>query len=418
MDKQILAVCEIADYKVRFVVAEFFHTSLNILKVEQVETPGFDGRFVLDEEAIIKTIQQAILNASKNLQVSIERVLLVIPSLNMQKYTQLSDIYINDEESVILDEQLKHAYQELLNSTISPDKEVVFVNVARYLVNGVPFRKIPSNEIIRSLKMESDIYVADKTLAHQLANCVEKAGCEILDVVLDSWALAKESAIIEQSFKNVMIAIKLDRHATQLNLYNHGKIISSEWLESGYQQWVDAISERLKLPNEVSKRLLFYNCQLDSENYSSDPIYLWAIKDENKTCNQQEIMDIVLPLIEGWRLQLHKMCELIITTRSTKIVISGEGALLEGIADYVEAQLKVETKVYVPETLGARDPSLVVALGSFYAYQDLDDWQKKKQQSLNSNEFQNMIIVKKNKEPTMELAAVKKIKSFLQTKKD
>lgn len=418
MDKQILAVCEIADYKVRFVVAEFFHTSLNILKVEQVETPGFDGRFIHDEAAIVKTIQQAILNASRNLQVSIERVLLIVPSLNMQKYTQLSDVALSDAAGQVHVSDLQQAYQELVGSTVAPDKEVIFVNIARYLVNGIPFRKIPTDEHMRTLKIESDIYVADKTLTYQLAACVEKAGCEILDVVLDSWALAKESAIIEQSFKDVVIGIKLERHFTQLNLYNQGKVLSSEWLEIGYQQWIDAISRVLKLPHEVAKRILFYNCKLDTQDYSTAPIYLWAYKEENKTCHQQQIMDIVLPLIEQWRLQLVKMCELIISSRSTKVVITGEGALLEGMDNFLQTAFNVDTKLYVPETIGARDPALVVALGAFYAYHDLEDWQKNEGQSLNVDEFQDMIIVKKAKEPTIELAIVEKIKSFLQTKKD
>jgi cell division protein FtsA len=418
MEKQILAVCEIADHKVRLVVAEFFHTSLNILKVEQVPTTGFDGRFVLDEDAIIKSIQSALLNASKNLQASIEQVLLVIPSLGMQKYSQKLNVEIADVETGISQQDIEKAYHMLMSSEVKVDKEVIFVQIARYIVNGVPFRKAPIYEKVERIQVEADIYVADKALTYQLAACVEKAGCEILDVVLDSWALAKETAIIEQSNKDVMIAIRLDKTSTQLNLFYQGKLISSEWLEMGYGQWVNAVGKFFNLPEDVSARLLYYNCELNKEDFSQYPVYLWAVNDQSKTCTQSEIMDVVLPYIEQWRKQLVRMCEPIIEKRSTQLLITGEGSLIEGLDSYIEQAFERQTKLYVPETIGARDPSLTVALGTFYAYQDMETWRRRKKPAINMLEFEEMIGSRKTKEPTLELAIGKKIKSFLQTKKD
>lgn len=418
MEKQILAVCEIADHKVRLIVAEFFHTSLNILKVEQVATSGFDGRFIVDENAVVESIQRAILNASKNIQASIERVILVIPSLGMQKYTQKLDVTIADAERGITIEDVQRAYKMLITSDIKVDKEVIFVNIARYIVNGVPFRKAPTHERVDKMQVEADIYVADKALTYQLAACVEKAGCEIMDVVLDSWALAKETAVLETSSKEVTIIIRLDRTSTQLNLYYQGKLISVEWLEIGFEQWANALSNYFQLPYDVSSRLLYYNVELNLETYPTHPVYLWAVNDQSKTCSQKEIMEIVSPLIEQWRNQLIRMCEPIIEKRPTKIMITGEGSLLEGLDKYIEAGFEKETRIYVPETIGARDPALTVALGAFYAFSDLEAWRKKPGQAINPFEFQEMIGTKRSKEPTMELAIGKKIKNFLQTKKD
>ncbi len=418
MEKQILAVCEIADHKVRLIVAEFFHTSLNILKVEQVPTTGFDGRFVLDEQAIIQSVQSALLNASKNLQASIERVLLVIPSLGMQKYSQKLNVEIMDAVAGINQSDIQKAYTMLMNSEVKVDKEVIFVQIARYIVNGVPFRKAPIYEKVDRIQVEADIYVADKALTYQLAACVEKAGCEITDVVLDSWALAKETAIIEQSNKDVMIAIRLDKTSTQLNLFYQGKLISSEWLEMGYGQWVTSLSQFFNLPEDVATRLLYYNCELNKEEFSQHPVYLWAVNDQSKTCTQTEIMDVVLPHIQQWKEQLVRMCEPIIEKRTTQLLITGEGALIEGFDIFIEEAFQKQTKLYVPETIGARDPGLTVALGAFYAYQDMEVWRKQQIQAINVLEFEEMIGARKSKEPTVELAIKKRLKNFLQTKKD
>jgi cell division protein FtsA len=418
MEKQILAVCEIADHKVRLIVAEFFHTSLNILKVEQVATSGFDGRFIVDENAVVESIQRAILNASKNIQASIERVILVVPSLGMQKYTQKLNVPIGDSTRGITIDDVKKAYKMLVSSEVKVDKEVIFVNIARYLVNGVPFRKAPTHERVSMMQVEADIYVADKALTYQLAGCVEKAGCEIMDLVLDSWAIAKETAILETTSKEVTIVVRLDRTSTQLNLFYQGKLISVEWLETGFEQWVNALRNYFQLPYEVASRLLYYNVQLSNTEYSTHPVYLWAINEESKTCSQEQIMEIVLPLIEQWKNQLIRMCEPIIEKRPTKLIITGEGSLLEGLDEYFEESFEKETRIYVPEIIGARDPALTVACGAFYAYQDLESWRKPPAQAINVIEFEDMVGTKKAKEPTIELAIGKKIKNFLQTKKD
>ena len=55
--------------------------------------------------------------------------------------------------------------------------------------------------------MNVDLLYADKEVVYAYARCIEKAGLEILDVCLDSYAMANEAAVFEQTVDKYVIQI-------------------------------------------------------------------------------------------------------------------------------------------------------------------------------------------------------------------
>lgn len=410
MEKQILAVCEISDHQIRLIVAEFFNTRLNILKVEQVNTTGFDGKTIIDESALLDALNKAVVNASKNLQASLTHVLLVIPAVGFARYVDRKVVAC--KSGFVTTEDIASSYRLLMQSSLPLDKEMIFIQLNKYLINQVAFRKAPIKEKADQLVVEADLYAADKALTYQLAGLIEKAGLQISDIVLDSWALAKEAALLEQSLQQAVIAIRLDQNQTQLNLYHQSKLLSSEWLEMGVGHWVVAIKDHFGLPLDVSEKLMQYNADLTKSTYSDQPVYLWSVNQQQQTATQKQIMEVILPLIEQWQASLLKMCQPVMDARVVKFVITGQGALLEGIDTYLQKAFHQPVQTYVPETIGVRDPTLTVALGAFYAYKDLENWRQKAESAVDIIEFEHMLN-KKSKDPTGELAISKKLKGFL-----
>ncbi|NLL75486.1 MAG: cell division protein FtsA, partial [Erysipelothrix sp.] len=79
MEKQIIAALEIADREVRLLVGQFYNGRLNILKVERVSHLGVVGYTIMSESIIVDAIKKAVENASRNLGVVIESVILMVP---------------------------------------------------------------------------------------------------------------------------------------------------------------------------------------------------------------------------------------------------------------------------------------------------------------------------------------------------
>ena len=57
-------------------------------------------------------------------------------------------------------------------------------------------------------------------------------------------------------------------------------------------------------------------------------------------------------------------------TCDSTVIVCGEAGEQRGFEKLLQKRLQVETRSYIPETLGGRDAKLSTCLGLFYAYQD------------------------------------------------
>ena len=71
-----------------------------------------------------------------------------------------------------------------------------------------------------------------------------------------------------------------------------------------------------------------------------------------------------------WIDVIHTVSEPIISTKKTTVVLTGEGAEIEGLAEALQKVLGCTVKRYFPETLGVRSSALTSVLGMFYVYAD------------------------------------------------
>ena len=92
--KKVYATLEIADQEIRLIVLEIFEGRNNVLRVERVHCSGVQNQKIIDEAAVVKAIQEACKNAQSALGFRIERVLLAIPSINVQRCSQKIHVQI------------------------------------------------------------------------------------------------------------------------------------------------------------------------------------------------------------------------------------------------------------------------------------------------------------------------------------
>ena len=95
------------------------------------------------------------------------------------------------------------------------------------------------------LTVDVDLLCANRKIAFEYVNCVEQAGLEVLDISLDSFAIAKEAALFEQTMDQNLILIRLEEQTTTLSLLSKGKLASCEIIEQGIDQWSKALVERM-----------------------------------------------------------------------------------------------------------------------------------------------------------------------------
>lgn len=367
--KQIYAALEIADHEVRLIIGEFYETRFNILRVERAKVTGINNKRVVEEHNITGAIMKVVNSAGRALGFKVERVLLAIPSVQVKRYCKRVKIDIEDGSKRIR----LHHIQQGVNEAVGyrPDTDNVLVNVGciKYITNGITSRKLPVDEICDFLTMDVDLLYADKDIVYSYARCVEKAGLEILDICLDSYAIAEEAAVFEQTVDKYVVLIDLSRQNTTLSLFTHGRLVNCEVLESGYGNWMQPICDEQKLSEEVAFRLIQNNCSFIEREVSDSVIYIWSENGEPKQLTERQVYKAVLPGIENWIHMMNDACAPIIENGNVRYLLVGEGFEIQGLED-LSAKLNAPSQIYIPQTVGARDCSLVTCLGLFYSWRE------------------------------------------------
>ncbi len=358
---------EIADHEIRLVVGQFFNTRLNIMKVERVLSSGIHNAQIVDQMAVIQKITAAVKHVEENLGLSIERVILSLPSIGLSRYVRRITVPI--EEKVTL-KDIKSVYKEALNTELPNHQALVNLSITKSLVNGITMRKLPINETCDSLTMDVDLLCADKEMVYRYVQTVEKAGLQVSEISLDSFALGKEASLFEKSLEQHLIAIKAERQSTSLSLFSKGKLVSTEIINSGSKQIISAMVNRFNLPIEVADRLLHMNARFGMDHYPNTPIYLWSNEGKTHTLSEQELMSVVQPILNVWLDEIKTTIKPILDTSNVKIVLFGESGEINGFDQLLSNECGCECELYIPETLGVRTSALASVTGLFYVIKD------------------------------------------------
>ncbi len=405
MENQILAALEIADHEVRLLVGQFFNGRLNILKVERVSHLGVDVYSIMSESLISEAIKKAVENASRNLGVLIDKVILVVPGIHMKHINKQLLIPVVGR---ISDNDIKRAYRDLLGTNAPEGYILSNALFTKFYVNGSSTRKIPLNEKCETLKLEVDCYYSKKNILFPYVTCVEASGLGVIDVVLDDISFAKETSAFEASIDKPVIALTLSEKLTKFSLYHQGRLLSNDYIESGFEQFMNTLKNTLKVPQDVIHRLFYYNVNLGDHKSSDDPIFLWSTKSTSHTISQKDLDDILGHDIEQF---IELVCDRfspVIALGQPKVVLSGDAAVIDGIGSLVQMKSGSETSVYKSSTFGVKDSSLTSLVGAFYYYKDQEPFRNISYTSVDEDEYKRIVLQYETKDT--EDSLTKKLK--------
>lgn len=413
MDKQIFAALEITDHEIRLIVGEFFNTRFNIIKVERVLCQGLSNYRVESEEEVAQAIARAVDNASQKIGAPIKKVLLAIPSVNVHRYPLKVTTKINSIDNVVTALDIQRARKKAATTKIDDSLALIQAVCVKYTCNGIATRRIPLNEKCDMLTVDVDLLCVDKETAFGLVAVVEKAGLEVLDVCLDSFAIAKESAMFEQTVGQSVIMLNLTRENSTLALLSKAKLIHCDVLNHGISRWAKLVQQKYHLPEENAAKLIKNNARFSGDKYMEHPVYVWTSAGETHDLNEKEIYETIRDEVHLWAKEIKETCLPILENDKAIVVLTGEGAEIQGLDTLLEKEMETTVRVYVPETLGVRTGDLVACLGLFFAYKDQLPILGETENSVDMTRFNKTVKYKKDEEGSEEESITKKLKGML-----
>lgn len=388
--KSVYAAIEIADREVRLVVLEIFGARNNILRVERVPHQGIKNGQIADEAQVAQAVEQAVVQAQNALGYRIERVLLTIPARNVQTSSQRVHITIEDGTHTI---RLFHVQQGLKSAMQKKDENgLELANAGRitYYLNGMPVNRIPLGQDATDFDMEVDLLYTDKEMLYNYARVIEKAGLQILDICLDSFAQGKETAALELSNEKPVILIGLEADHTTLTYMNQGRIVSAATMDKGYASFIRDLQQEYDLSDATAWRLLqnlFHSREMDAPETI---VYIEQQEDRRVELSAKELAASVLPNLRSWIAEVNAACRPIISSAPSRYMITGQGSSIPVLKN-METAFNAPASVYTVTDIGARDGAYCAPLGLAYAWSDINAIRHEEKTSVNNNELEASI---------------------------
>lgn len=364
--KQIYVSIELGENDLKLLVAEYYNTRFNILKVERATTSAISDFKVINKKQLSSDINELVTNASNSLGANIEKVILVLPAYNFKRVSLKSKVI--PESGYVSKNDIARAISNSLSSQV--DNDVITVNsfISKYYINGLSTRRMPEKEACNELIVDIDLLCADRNMIIDYISCVESAGIKVLDIVMNTYAIAKEASLIEESLKDNIILLNIDRPCTYLTLMCDGRFVTSDIIFEGINNIVNDVLKKYPIAKEDAIKLVKYDVDYYKDNLD-DVVYAYNDSNSTRSITRQEINDACALNIDNLVDKLITMCKPIIE-KGAILFVTGEGLQINSLVNSIKNRCDCIVKTYYPDTIGARDPSLSAIYGSLFVYRD------------------------------------------------
>ncbi len=410
--KQLYSSLEITNDEIRLLVAEYYMSRFNVLRSESISiNQAINNNKVIEKPQVVKaTIVKLLNNAEKALSLKIKKVILCIPSVDVKCIKKRVNVGIEEGSRKILHSHVRMGLEKAIASEQVQSHEFVNVGSIKYIVSGISSRTIPVDERAEMLTMDVDLLFVNKDIVYSYVMCLESCGVSVLDICLDSYAMAEESVTLENSMDKFIVLADLQKNDTTLSLYHKGRLLECESFKLGYGGWVDELHYRHHLAKSEAYAMVMENAFEESGIYDDNVAYIWMDREEQKKLTKKQIYETIEERVKKWLAMLNETCEPLKEMGNSKLILSGKGADIIGLRSVLTGLL-LPSQIYVPTTLGAREGKYAVCLGAMYCTRK---WLEIKNVNEVSIEYSNLIAREVKRED--EVGFTKKLKNILQVK--
>lgn len=364
--KQIYVALELCENEIKLLVGEYFNTRFNIIRHDIYPTNAINDFGVTNKEELSNDIKKAIDQTSKKLSSTIEKVILVLPAYNFKRYPLKSKVVV--EDGIIKKEDISRAVTNSLKTKVDNDVLVANAMIVKYIVNGISTRRLPEKERADELIVDIDLLCSDINVSYDYVSCVEAAGVKVLDITLNNYAVARESALFEESLNKNVIILDMNKICTYLTLLSKGRLASTEIVFDGINSLINRVYRTYNIPYNDIGKLVKYSANYESE-YLDDIIYAWSDQGVTRTITTRMLNEAIEKPLDILCDKLLSMCKPIIE-QGAVIVLTGEGSKMRALSTRLSEKAGFKIRTYYPDTIGVRDPSLTALYGALFAYRD------------------------------------------------
>lgn len=372
MDGEIVVGLDIGTTKICAVVAaEDELEGINILGVGIAESNGLNRGVVVNIDKTVAAIQEAVGKAERAAGVDVHSVIVGIAGDHVQSF-QSRGVITTHRDGVITQEDVQRLLEDTTHVAMPADREILHVLPQEYIVDGQDGVVDPIG--MSGVRLEANVHIVTGLVsaARNIYRCVEKAGYNVADIVLEP--LASSYSVLHSDEKEVGVAlIDIGGGTTDIAVFEDNTIRHTGVIAVAGNKVTDDIRKGLGLMRDQAEQLKHqYGVALVDENQPDELITIPGIGGRTeKSISRSALSQIIQPRLE----EILEIAGIEIKRSGyarhlgTGVVITGGGSLIPGTAQLAAEVLGVEARVGMPTGLSGgmvkevSDPKFATAVG-------------------------------------------------------
>ena len=273
----------------------------------------------------------------------------------------------------ISDEDIARVMDAAQVVSIPPEREIINVIPQQFVVDGLDEITDPRGMIGVRLEMQGTIITGSKTILHNTLRCVERAGLEIVDIVLHP--LAAASAALSKDEQSLGTAlIDIGGGSTTLAVFDQGHLKETCVIPIGGEHITKDLSIGLRTATEDAEKIKIKYGHAFYDYASEDEVFSVPIigSDQHQQFNQLELSDIIEARMEEiFELVQQELKKMGVSDLPGGFVLTGGVANMPGVMELAQVIFQNRVRVAIPDYIGVREPQYTTAIGLIrYAYKN------------------------------------------------
>lgn len=356
---------DIGTSTVKVIIGEMVNDSLNIIGVGNVKSEGLKKGSIVDIDHTVQSIKKAIDQAERMIGMEIRQVTIGIPAHQVALIDCHGVVAVSGDNREITDEDVARVIDAAQVMSIPPDREIVNIVQKQFIVDMQDEINDPRGMIGVRLEMEGLIATGSRTILLNILRCVEKAGLEINDIVLQP--LAAGEIALSRDEKNLGVAlVDIGGGTTTVTYFEDGFIKGTSVLPVGGDHITTDISKVLTTSTVDAEKVKIKHGHAFYDLASEEEVFTLPVigTNQEQQYNQLFLAEIIeARLIEIFEFVQNELRRLGAKDLPGGYVLTGGVANMQGLLELAQLVFRNRVRIAIPDYIGVREPQYTTAVG-------------------------------------------------------
>ncbi|HEU5059979.1 MAG TPA: cell division protein FtsA [Kofleriaceae bacterium] len=367
---EIIVGLDIGTTKIAAIVGEVTEDGIDIIGIGTSRSRGLRKGVVVNIDATVQAIQQAIREAEHMAGCDISTVYAGIAGGHIRGLNSHGIVAVKDKE--VREVDVQRVIDAAKAVAIPMDREVLHVLPQQYIIDEQDGVRDPLG--MSGVRLEAKVHIATTSVssAQNVVKCANRCGLEVADIVLEP--LASAEAVLEDDEKELGVAlIDVGGGTTDIVIFCDGAIVHSAVLPLGGNHLTSDVAVGLRTPLDSAEKIKRkYGCAVADGVEMDDTIEVPSVGGRQPRVLSRRFMveKIIQPRLE--EVFEHVRREIArsgyLDAIAAGAVMTGGSTILPGLPELAESVLELPARRGAPRGIGGlvdvvRSPEYATGVG-------------------------------------------------------